>query len=187
MILTVCYYTIPPHKRQAFRRRKLPPLTARATHNFFAAAQTFGMIRRIVTLSAAAVCLAAAMLVLFNFTNAKQAERTARFAQAAHACAATPLQESAQSAEAPADTATQKRLRHCEWFFLRELLRSGMPPVRLPEGDGFLLLFFPLHAKDPHDARTRRPQPPKTEERTQPPAAGTPPKIVDEIDEDAAD
>ena len=71
---------------------------------------------------------------------------------------------------------------------MRELLRSGIPPaLQLPEGDGFLLLFFPLRAKDPHDARARRPQPPKEEERPQPPAAGTQPKIVDEIEENAAD
>lgn len=38
------------------------------------------MIKRIVTLSATAVCLAAAMLVLYNFTALRRAEQAAHFA-----------------------------------------------------------------------------------------------------------
>ena len=43
-------------------------------------AHASGMIKRIVTLSATAVCLAAAMLVLYNFTTLRRAEQAAHFA-----------------------------------------------------------------------------------------------------------
>lgn len=47
------------------------------------------MLKRIVTLSAVAVCLAAALLVIYNFTTVKHAERAAKFAADAYECSAT--------------------------------------------------------------------------------------------------
>lgn len=77
-------------KRQAIRGRKNTAAEGgyRRAHIFFAFAHAHGMIKRIFTLTAAAVCLVAALLVIYNFSAVKQAERTAKFAGTAYECAA---------------------------------------------------------------------------------------------------